>query len=254
METSHKRCRLFKAVFYMAFLIIFFPKNNKLLHSYEDDIKKQENLNLRSFLDLKFFNYRNKTIISKEKNDILKMISKSIKKNISSIKNIFFSVKCNFGNCLCYLNKFLFYCEIIGCESIILDKKNFWFIKQEIILKNYNLRIKVDDINNLNISLNSLFYKSRKLFYTLFNIKPEIRIHLVRDEILKNIPKVACFHNDLFIYVRGGDIFSLNPHYPYAQPPLCFYKKILDNFQFRKVYIISKDKKNPIINKIIHYF
>ena len=97
----------------------------------------------------KFYKLYNKILISKEKQDILKMINKDAKKNISSIKNIFFFVKCNFGNCLGYLNKILFYCEIIRCESMTLDKNSFWFIKREIRLKNYNFTIKVGDKNNL---------------------------------------------------------------------------------------------------------
>ena len=118
-----------------------------------------------------------------------------------------------------------------------LDKKSFWFIKREIRLKNYNFTIKVGDKNNLNNSFHSLFYRADFLFYTFFNIKPEIRIHLIRDEILNNIPKNTCFPNDLYIYIRAGDAFSLSPHHSYAQPPLCFYKKVLSNFQFRNIYI-----------------
>ena len=37
----------------------------------------------------------------------------------------------------------------------------------------------------------------------------------------------------------------------YFQPPLCFYIKILDKFKFRKVFIISEDKLNPVIPKLL---
>jgi hypothetical protein len=62
-------------------------------------------------------------------------------------------------------------------------------------------------------------------------------------------------HNkDLYIHLRGGDIFALNPHRPYAQPPLCFYKNILANFRFRYIHIISKDTRNPILLKLLKEF
>ena len=90
MKKFYKLYKLFKLILYITFLIIFFPKINQLSNLYENYINKQENLDLKTFLDLKYFNHNNKTLISKEKQDILKMITKDVKKNISSIKNIFF--------------------------------------------------------------------------------------------------------------------------------------------------------------------
>ena len=40
----------------------------------------------------------------------------------------------------------------------------------------------------------------------------------------------------------------------YSQPPLCFYKKILNNFSFKNIYIISIDNLNPIIEPLIKEF
>ena len=36
----------------------------------------------------------------------------------------------------------------------------------------------------------------------------------------------------------------------YAQPPLCFYKKVIDTNKFENIYIIAEDNYNPIINKL----
>ena len=71
--------------------------------------------------------------------------------------------------------------------------------------------------------------------------------------VLKNLPKIVINPNDLYIYIRGGDIFqhSKSEAYMYFQPPLCFYIKILDKFKFRKVFIISEDKLNPVIPKLL---
>ena len=40
----------------------------------------------------------------------------------------------------------------------------------------------------------------------------------------------------------------------YSQPPFCFYKEILNNFEFKKIYIIAENKNNPVINKLINQF
>ena len=92
-------------------------------------------------------------------------------------------------------------------------------------------------------------------FYnTIFNLKIENRFNIFKKEILKNLPKVKTNKNDLYIHIRGGDIFkNRNPSFApdYAQPPLCFYRKVINNNNFRKIIIISEDTENPVINKLI---
>lgn len=97
--------------------------------------------------------------------------------------------------------------------------------------------------------LDSCFY------FTAYNIRVQNKFHIFKNEILKNLPKIKINKEDLYIHIRGSDIFqNRNPDYApdYGQPPLCFYKKILKAFKFRKVYIISSDKENPVINELLN--
>lgn len=147
----------------------------------------------------------------------------------------------------------LYYCEIIGCKLIILDKREFWFIRNKIIIKKYGITITVDDREKYNNSF-PIYYNSGNIFYSFFVIKPEIKIFFLQNEIIKNLPKFEISSDNLYIHIRSGDIFNVLPHSPYAQPPLCFYERILDNFKYRKVYLISQDKSNPVINKLINKY
>ena len=158
-----------------------------------------------------------------------------------------------FGNLLCSLNKLIFYCQIIGCEKILLDKDIFWFIniKNKIKIKN-NITLDVIDKRKYNKSF-GIYFDSSKLYYKFFEIIPEIRIDLLRLEIIKNLPKIKTNDKFLYIHIRSGDIFK-NPHIYYAQPPLCFYQNIINNYEFDKVYIISFNSLNPVINKLINYY
>ena len=193
--------------------------------------------------------YLNDSLIFKEKIDILKLFSECAGRNITSVDTIFFSPNCNFGNCIVVLNKILFYCEIIGCKTIILDENIFWFINNQIVIEIYYISIKVGEKINCN-NFTSLYYNSMSLFYSFFYIKPEIRINLIRNEIIRNLNKINVDKEDLYIHIRSGDIFFY-AHTPYAQPPFCFYIKILNNYKFNNVYLIAQDKNNPIINKIL---
>ena len=100
---------------------------------------------------------------------------------------------------------------------------------------------------------NSIFFDSDDIFYSFFYIKPHIRINLIRNEIINNLNKIIIDKEDLFIHIRSGDIF-IYPHRPYAQPPLCFYRKILINNNYKKVYLISQNNNNPVIQKLINEY
>jgi hypothetical protein len=75
----------------------------------------------------------------------------------------------------------------------------------------------------------------------------------LREELINNLPKVKINFDDLYIYIRGGNIFwhfnKIAPHY--TQPPLCFYRRILNGFNFREVTIISEDISNPVISILL---
>lgn len=183
----------------------------------------------------------------------MSFFSQDLEKNLTSINNFFYSLNMNFGNLLCSLNKLIFYCEIVGCKKILFDKDIFWFIKNKIQIKNYNITLDIIDKMKFNNS-SGIYYNSGKLFYTFFTIKPEIRINILRLEIINNLPKIKTNENFLFIHIRSGDIFLENIHPPYTQPPFCFYQNIINNYNFEKIYIISSDNLNPVINKLINYY
>jgi hypothetical protein len=54
-------------------------------------------------------------------------------------------------------------------------------------------------------------------------------------------------YTDIVVHLRGGDIFSNNPHPAYVQPPLSYYKNILSS---RPATIVYEDTKNPCFFKL----
>ena len=242
---------------------------------FEDEKKSYE-----YFLSLKKMPKNlNDSIIQKEKRDIFENISHNIGMNITSLDEIHFAIENRFGNELVRLNKMIFYSEIIGVKKIILNYDNNLYIKNSIYDEKYNLTIEVrnnSDMYNNNIQdfhddiympvgnpmFNALYTSSNylpNLFFIFFNLRMENRFHVIKNEILNNLPKVKINKNDLYIHIRGGDIFSenaTNPGYAssYAQYPLCFYTKIIEGSKFNKIYIISEDKLNPIVDKLLEKY
>ena len=165
------------------------------------------------------------------------------------VKSIFLGQKKCFGNQLIMIYKTTFYCQILGCKKIILDKKYNWFLKNKIINKKYKMIIEIDNIININ-KYHTIIDKTSNFFYYSQYLNPSLRIDLFRGEIMKNLLKITINNKDLFIYIRSGDIF-INPHPYYSQPPLCFYKKVLGYFSFNNIYLIAVNKNNPVINEIL---
>ena len=204
-----------------------------------------------NLINLKYKIFFNKSLIIQEKKKILSLFSKELNKNLTFINTLFYFLNINFGNFLCSLNKLIFFCEILGCKKIFLDKDIFWLIKNKIKIKNITL-----DIFDKKKYKNStgIYYNSYNLYYSFFNIKPEIRINFLRLEIINNLPKIKSNEKFLFIHIRSGDIFIDVLSEKYSQPPLCFYQKIINNYNFEKIYIISSDNLNPVINKLINLY
>ena len=184
------------------------------------------------------------------KNGLYNIISKKFNKNITHIDELFINGQKRFGNFLISLNHAIIFCEYLCCKRIVLGTLPNIYIKNKIFYRKYNLTIESSNIstyNNNSLIANINFFYYYLNFKLLGNVN---RFYILRKEILNNLPKVKIHPDDLFLYIRGGDIF-INPISKYAQPPLCFYETILNQFNFRKVIIISEDKLSPIISILL---
>lgn len=176
------------------------------------------------------------SLIIKEKEILLSEISKYNKNKNISIENIYLRGRHKFGNDLISLNNAIFFCEILGCKKIILEKNEDLYIEHIIENEKYNMTIEPLYLNKDSLK-KSLVLPLLFFFYHYKYIKPGIRFNIIKTEILNNLPKIETDPNDLYIHIRSGDIFEFPSNKAYSQPPLCFYQKIIQTFKFRKVFI-----------------
>ena len=194
----------------------------------------------------------NAPLILKEKKELLNTISKRINRNISKVNLLYIRGKFRFGNFLIVLNNAIFFCELLGCKRMIFQCLKDLFINKTIYYEKYNMTIEPDKAYD-HSDPNSILLESN--FFYLYHkyIKPESRFFVFKKEILNNLPKIDIHPDDLYIHIRSNEIFT--GHYEtYSQPPFCFYKEIINNFKFRKIFIIAENELNPVINKILTDF
>ena len=191
------------------------------------------------------------SLLPKFKKNIYKMfMKKNINNKTKNVNSIYVDVDFRFGNLISFLNKLLYYCEIIKCKFIILNEKKFWFIDKTINIKYQNMTIMKGNDSFYN---ESCVFKKKPwqiYFTTFFNIKTPIRIYLLKNQILNNLPKILSNSEELYIHIRSGNIFKSYFHGFYSQPPFCFYERVLKNFSFKKVILIAQDTHNPIVIKL----
>ena len=206
------------------------------------------------FSNSKSFFKNNKNKIKKKL--LLSKIFTSINRKINNINILFIKGKARFGNFFISINNAIIYCEILHCRKIIIEYNNKIYLNNPIFYKKINFTIepnqKFNDRDKNSVILDIYFF-----FINSFNDWNNInRFNIFKKQLLNNLPKVVIHPNDLYIYIRSGDIFKKYKYTikNYIQPPLCFYVKILDKFKFRKVFIISEDKLNPTIPKILRKY
>ena len=124
------------------------------------------------------------------------------------------------------LNKLINVCENIKCINIISPYSLRKIIKNPINYKKYNITI--FPYSYINLTKIDIILKTPTIFYFKFPKESyKNRLYILREEIIKNLPKVDIKQNELIIKIRSGDIFVNCIHHDYAQPPLCFYQKII---------------------------
>lgn len=56
----------------------------------------------------------------------------------------------------------------------------------------------------------------------------------------------------LTIHLRSGDVFGEKPHPGYGQPPLSFYKAVIEAYDWKSVLIVSEDTSNPCLEAVMN--
>lgn len=140
-----------------------------------------------------------------------------------------------FGNNVLQLAKAIQICENEGIDIIIFPKHE--------LFNSQSIKIEIKNPSNKKIA--------DTFFYTKFTLEPyEIKERCMK--YIKPILKVSVSvpdtcDVDLIAHLRSGDIFGNSPHPAYIQPPLSYYRNVIN---YRPVTIIYEDSKNPCVEEL----
>lgn len=155
---------------------------------------------------------------------------------------------CRFGNNILELSNAIYFAEIFNVSKIYIEK-NFCLINNSIVTSKGIEIIPTEQIPQESLVLERLALKmAYKKYY------PENRAYEFAEETLKSIPKVDIDKHGLYIHIRSGDVFDKKPNPHYGQPPLCYYESIIVTWNFKNVYVIAEDTKNPVVGELIRKY
>lgn len=152
------------------------------------------------------------------------------------------------GNNIVQLSSAIYLSEVMNLTTIFIPN-NFCFIKNNITTSKGIRIVPVRHTPKESVPLyHSLYMLTRGGYW------PENRAYEFGNETVKSIPSVNVSKDALYIHVRSGDIFSERPNRYYGQPPLCYYESIIKKWNFKDIYILTEDTKNPVTNILVNKY
>ena len=236
-------------------LLILLINDYLLVHCFKNYTKEiikvnnyQQNLKKDSFL------FNSNIYLNDEFFDINEVQKQIYFKKINNIETLSGSGG-NIGNALIILNNLINICINIKCKNIITPKGTLqYIIKKPIFNKEFNITILPYSYENktkidIKLGFGSIFYfKYRKKFNP-------IRLSIIKEEVLNNIPHYVARPNDLYINIRSGrDVFLSGNAILYSQPPLCFYQKIINENKYKNIFIVANGHENPVVDQLLKIY
>ena len=222
---------------------------NYFMSNYNNSDVKNDLHHEQEKLQFKVLLKNPKSILNLEVKEQLKnSLGRRFGKNMNLLKNIFIKKPFNFGNHICGLNNIFYYSEVLEIKNIYLNSKYNWYIKKNISTDKIHISLLSQNEINCN-SQESYCGHPYHNFFSPTVLKPERRSLILKDEIKRNLPQIEVNKKDLYIYIRTMSFMRFKNEYTPA--PYCFYQKILSQFKFKNIHIISMDKKSPIIRKLL---
>lgn len=135
-------------------------------------------------------------------------------------------------------------------HNVIFNTKKHDFFDISVIVKyfsKYNNSKKITDRYNF-LHKHKMSY-SNKIF--IENVEERNKL-LYNSFLINDINKLP--ENDLVIHIRSGDIFLPKPHPLYVPPPLTYYIKEIEKYNYNKIHIICEDTINPVVDKLLKLY
>ena len=163
---------------------------------------------------------------------------------VDSVEGFYIRPYNRFGNNVYQLTRVLQYCKFFNYKRLVIHR-NFLFFKEDFMAGDIHVEIRTRQ-TNISRLIRGFYYfpvPGMRLNFSYIN--------LFKDEFLKNFPNTTLGENELYIHLRGADIYISRSHPNYGQPPLNYYFDVMKFGNWTSIYVLSEDKVSPMVSSLL---
>lgn len=128
----------------------------------------------------------------------------------------------------------------------------FTFNFKHAVIESFHVSFVVDRSRRLTNFSAGFFYDHKP------NITNQVRRDILQSYVLKHMKvhfKPIGRSDTLVMHIRSADVVAKNPNSVYVQPPLSFYRHVIEAFQYATIVIVtSSDLGNPVITPLLNLY
>lgn len=156
-----------------------------------------------------------------------------------------------FGNNVFQLLNGYLVARLFGAKTVIAPAHDFFESRQS---EDVTFLFGNVEMNEMSVAITSTFFPLPfKNYYEFFGFNNVGGFYRDFKKNLNLNPFLDLTEQDLVLFVRSGDIFTLNDDSinGYGQPPLSFYEAVIETEKPERIFLLAEDDSSPLVNGLL---
>ena len=156
-----------------------------------------------------------------------------------------------FGNNFIQFKNSLKFAKVLGINAVGIPENDF-IVPQS--LDDLSIFSSESGTSEFDFLLVSDFWPwPSKTYYQIFGHQHESSILPILRKSINLVGVDGISSQYLTVFIRSGDIFTESPNPNYGQPPFSFFRKVIEENPWKKVFIMAEDDSNPTSTELLDF-
>ena len=156
-----------------------------------------------------------------------------------------------FGNNFIQFSNSLKFAKVLGLDSVGLPENEFIMPLSLDDFSNFSTKLGTKDFDYLLVA--DFWPWPSKTYYQVFGHEYDSSLLPTLRKSVNIVAVDGISPHDLTVFIRSGDVFDDDPNPHYGQPPLGFFKKVIMENHWTKVFIMAEDDSNPTLGGLLDF-
>ena len=156
-----------------------------------------------------------------------------------------------FGNNFIQFKNSLKFAKVLGIDAVGIPENDFIVPQSLDGFSNFSSERGTSEFDYLLVS--DFWPWPSKTYYQMFGHQHESSILPILRKSINLVAVDGISSEDLTVFLRSGDIFTEKPNPNYGQPPLSFFRKVIEENTWKKVFLMAEDDSNPTLTELLDF-